>query len=159
MLPCAFQKHTFNHVSHRFSFGGSYCKTNSKQLRTCKTLLSCPSNLSALSPAIPFQMSYVPAHQDSCHSPNILMPLHRPFPLSTELFSWPFTCLFFKIKFKRQLGVPGWLSRLSIRLLILAQVMISRFGSSSPTSASVLVVQSLLGILSLPLCLSPCLSK
>lgn len=38
VLPCAFPKHTFNHVSHRFSFGGSYCKTNSKQLRTCKTV-------------------------------------------------------------------------------------------------------------------------
>ena len=47
----------------------------------------------------------------------------------------------------------GWLSQLSIQLLILAQVMISWFVSSSPTSGSELTVQNLLGILSLPLSL------
>ena len=44
------------------------------------------------------------------------------------------------------LGVPGWPSHLSICLLISAQVMTSRFGSSSPVSA-----WNLLGIPSLPL--------
>ena len=34
---------------------------------------------------------------------------------------------------KHRHGAPGWLSRLSIQLLILAQVMISWFVSSSPT--------------------------
>ena len=51
-------------------------------------------------------------------------------------------------------GAPGWLSRVSVRLLILAQVMISQFMSSSPTSGSALTVQTLLWILSL----SPSLS-
>ena len=46
------------------------------------------------------------------------------------------------------LGAPGWLSPLSDRLLISAQVMISRFVSSSPTSDSVLTARSLCGILS-----------
>ena len=40
-----------------------------------------------------------------------------------------------------------------VKCLTLAQVMISCFMSSSPTSGSVLTVQSLLGILSLPLSL------
>ena len=31
------------------------------------------------------------------------------------------------------LGVPGWLNQLSVRLLVLAQVMISWFTSLSPT--------------------------
>ena len=51
-------------------------------------------------------------------------------------------------KFKSYFGAPGWLSQLSVRLLILAQVMISQFLSSSPTLGSMLTVQSLLGILS-----------
>ena len=42
--------------------------------------------------------------------------------------------------------MPGWLSRLSIRLLISAPVTSSRFVSSSPTSGSAQPVQSLLGI-------------
>ena len=46
-------------------------------------------------------------------------------------------------------GVPGRLSRLSLRLLISSQAMISRFVSSSPVSGSALTVRSLLGILSL----------
>ena len=46
-------------------------------------------------------------------------------------------------------GAPGWLSPLSIRLLILAQVTISKFARSSPVSG-----WSLLGILPLPLSLS-----
>ena len=53
-------------------------------------------------------------------------------------------------------GAPGWLSRLSVRP---AQVMISRFVSSSPVSGSVLTTQSLelLWILCLPLSLPlPC---
>ena len=40
-------------------------------------------------------------------------------------------------------GVPGWFSWLSLQLLIWAQVMISGFMSSSPTSGSVLTAQSL----------------
>ena len=45
-------------------------------------------------------------------------------------------------------GAPGWLSCLSIRFLISAQVMISWFMTLSPASSSALTVQSLLGILS-----------
>ena len=41
------------------------------------------------------------------------------------------------------MGVPGGLSRLSVRLSISTQVMISRFVSSSPASGSVLTAQSL----------------
>ena len=48
-------------------------------------------------------------------------------------------------------GAPGWLSLLSFRLLLSAQVMISRFVRSSPASGSVLTLQSLVGILSPPL--------
>ena len=49
-------------------------------------------------------------------------------------------------------GVPGWLSWLSIRFLITAQVVMSQFVSSSLTSGSVL-----LEILSLPFSLPlPC---
>ena len=51
-----------------------------------------------------------------------------------------------------KIGALGWLSQLSIQLLIL--VMISRFISSSPTLGSALTAQSLLGILSLSLSLS-----
>ena len=51
-------------------------------------------------------------------------------------------------------GAPGWLSLLSIWLLTLAHVMISWVVNSSPTLSSVLTVQNLLGILSLPLSLS-----
>ena len=46
-------------------------------------------------------------------------------------------------------------SQLSIQLLISAQVMISRFTSSSPASGSVLTARSLLGILPLPLFAPP----
>ena len=53
-----------------------------------------------------------------------------------------------KDQLKKILGVPGWLSWLSIWLLISAQVMISWFVSSSPKTGSALTVQSLLGILS-----------
>ena len=52
--------------------------------------------------------------------------------------------------------VPVWLSQLSIRPLVLAQVMISWIVRSSPASGSVLIVWSQLGILSLPLFLSLC---
>ena len=48
-------------------------------------------------------------------------------------------------------GAPGWLRRLSVQLLILAQVMISRFVRSSPRSGSVLPGQSVLRVLSLSL--------
>ena len=48
-------------------------------------------------------------------------------------------------------GAPGWLSQLSVGLLVLAQVMISWFVGLRPASSSVLTAQSLLGILSLPL--------
>ena len=40
-----------------------------------------------------------------------------------------------------KLGVPGWLSQLSIWLLVLAQVMISQVVSLSPALGSVLTVQ------------------
>ena len=40
-------------------------------------------------------------------------------------------------------GTPGWLSQLSDRLLILAQLVISRFLSLSPTLGSLLTAQSL----------------
>ena len=46
--------------------------------------------------------------------------------------------------------MPGWLSRLSIGLLISAQVMISRFVSSSPALGSLLSAQSLLQTLCPP---------
>ena len=49
---------------------------------------------------------------------------------------------------KNKIGAPGWFGRLSVQLLISAQVMISQFVSSSPTSGSVLSPWSLLGILS-----------
>ena len=48
----------------------------------------------------------------------------------------------------------GWLSRVSIQLLVSAQGMISRFWGLSPMSGSTLTAQSLLGILSLSLSLS-----
>ena len=51
------------------------------------------------------------------------------------------------------IGAPGWLRQLSIWPLILAQVMISQFVSSSPMSVSGLTVRNLLGIPSLPLSL------
>ena len=54
-------------------------------------------------------------------------------------------------------GAPGWLSQLSIGLLISTQVMISQFVSSSPMLGSVLTVWSLLRILS-PLSASPLLA-
>ena len=49
----------------------------------------------------------------------------------------------------------GWLSRWSIWLLVLAQVMMSQIVSLSPELSSVLTAWSLLGILSLPLSLCP----
>ena len=55
-------------------------------------------------------------------------------------------------------GAPGWLNWLSVHLLISAQVMISKFVSSSPASGSVLAVWSLLKSLSLSLSLSFSLS-
>ena len=56
-------------------------------------------------------------------------------------------------------GTAGWLSRLSVRLLVSAQVMILQFVSSSPVSASALTVQRLLRILSLPLSAPPLLAR
>ena len=54
------------------------------------------------------------------------------------------------------LGVPGWLNRLSVWLLVSAQVMISWFMGLSPSSGSVITAWSLLGILSFSLSLSLC---
>ena len=51
---------------------------------------------------------------------------------------------------KTHLGVPGWLSRVRVQLLISAQVMISSFVSLSPASGSVLTARNLLDILSRP---------
>ena len=39
-----------------------------------------------------------------------------------------------------EFGASGWLSQLSVRLLVLAQVMVSRFVGSSPSSGSALTV-------------------
>ena len=55
---------------------------------------------------------------------------------------------------KRTMGTPERHSQLSVGLFISAQVMISWFVSSSPTSSTVLTVWSLLGTLSLSLPLS-----
>ena len=60
---------------------------------------------------------------------------------------------FFIKKIKK--GTPGGLSQYTFWHMTSAQVMISRFGSSSPISGSVLPAQSLLGILSPSLSL-PC---
>ena len=59
------------------------------------------------------------------------------------------------------IGAPGWLSHLSIRPLVLAQVMISWFMDSSPTWGSMPTMKSLLGIhsLSLPLSAPPASSS
>ena len=53
---------------------------------------------------------------------------------------------------------PGWLSQVSVPLLISAQVTVFRFVRSSPTSGSALTAQSLPGILSLSLPLPRLLS-
>ena len=50
--------------------------------------------------------------------------------------------------------VLGWLSGLNVQLLISVQVIISQFVTLRCASGCVLTVQSLLGILSLPLSLS-----
>ena len=65
---------------------------------------------------------------------------------------------FFNYSDKKYLVVrgPGWLSHLSVQLLILAQVMLSPFMRSSPTSGSVLTAWSCLGF-SLPLSAPPLL--
>ena len=59
-----------------------------------------------------------------------------------------------------KLGAPGWLSWLSVQLLVSAHIMISQFGSSSPTLGFALIARNLLEILSLflSLCLSPACS-
>ena len=55
-----------------------------------------------------------------------------------------------------RIGAPGWLSQLSVWLLILVRAMISQFVGSSPMSGSALLAGSLLGILCSPsLCPSP----
>ena len=67
-----------------------------------------------------------------------------------DTFQAVLTCNFLK---SQPPGARGWLSRLSVRLLVSAQVMTSWFLSSSPTLGSTPTVRSLLGILSL--CPSP----
>ena len=52
-------------------------------------------------------------------------------------------------------GAPGWLSWLSVQLLISAHVMILQFVGSSPTLGSALMAWNLLGILFPSLCRSP----
>ena len=52
------------------------------------------------------------------------------------------------------LRAPGWLSWLSVQLLVSAHVMTSQFVTLSPMSGSVPTVRSLLGLLSLFLSLS-----
>ena len=51
------------------------------------------------------------------------------------------------------MGAPGWLSQLSLRLLVLAQIMILWFAVLSLTLGSALTARDLLRILSLPLSL------
>ena len=65
-------------------------------------------------------------------------------PLITELKNW---------NAKEILGTPGWLSRLSVRLSLSAQAMISGFCEFEPALGSALAAQSLLGILYLALSL------
>ena len=64
---------------------------------------------------------------------------------------------YFRIKYLKQ-RTPGWLSQLCLRLLILAQVMISQLVNSSSASDSAMSARSLLGILSLPLSASSLLT-
>ena len=52
-------------------------------------------------------------------------------------------CWVFTLTAEGSYETPGWLSRLSTQLLILAQVMISQLVSSSRASGSVLTAQSL----------------
>ena len=47
------------------------------------------------------------------------------------------------------LRAPVWLSRLSVQLLVLAQIITSQLVEASPALGSALTAQSLLGILSL----------
>ena len=61
--------------------------------------------------------------------------------------------LLFHFKFSG--GVPGWLSWLSVHLLVSAHVVISLFVGLSPASGSVLTAWSLLGILC-PSLSAPC---
>ena len=60
----------------------------------------------------------------------------------------------FSPHFKHFSRAPGWLSWLSVQILIFAQVMISWFMRWNLESGSVQTAQSLLGILSLPLSLT-----
>ena len=81
--------------------------------------------------------------------------------ISISLYLSPIQALFLsqnkQINMKIKLGAPGWLSQLSIQLLISARVMISEFMESSPALGSVLTAWSLLGILSPPLSAHPLL--
>ena len=65
--------------------------------------------------------------------------------------------LFNKLNYKKpRSGEPGWLSRLSVRLLILAPLTVSQCVSSSPASGSVLTARACLGFsVSLSLCPFP----
>ena len=82
-------------------------------------------------------------------------PRNQPNP--GLLFLWNFSSTFFYLQSKAS-WVPGWLSLLSVWLLISAQVMISWFVGSSPVLGSVLTAQ-ILSLLSLcPSCCSCMLS-
>ena len=61
-----------------------------------------------------------------------------------------------KLILRKIVGASGWLSWLSVQLLVSAQVMIIKFMRLSPALGSVLAARSLLGILSLPLSVSLC---
>ena len=63
------------------------------------------------------------------------------------------------IKKHAKIGVPGWLSQLSLQLLISAQVRISQFMGSSPALGSALMAWGLLGILFLSLSTLPLLVR
>ena len=72
----------------------------------------------------------------------------------THSYRWMFKSITMAVKnFSLPQGAPGWLSQLSIQLLVSAQVMISWIVGLSPESGSVLTAWSLPGILCLPLSL------
>ena len=74
---------------------------------------------------------------------NASMPYQNLKEAAKVVLRKKFTVINIYIKKKKDLGVPGWLSQLSVQPLALAQVMILRLVSSSPESGSVLTAQSL----------------
>ena len=101
-----------------------------------------------------FQLSERASICSTLHSFHLYAPHYKSTNSQSLPHYVPVNFIIFKVNYT--IGVPGWLSWLSFQLLVLAQVMISRFMSSSPASGSVLTVQSCLGFfLSFSLCPSP----